>query len=274
MERRGPVARALGDRLSHGVEHAGVGIDLGDPVGLVPHARQGPPGGHASGEGDGFLAQVGARDDCIEDPQHLGLGRGHVTPGCDHLQRRLGADQARQALRAPAAWQQADQDFRQADLGTGDRDPVMAGERVLETPAQRKAVNRGNDRLGAFFEGVIRAALEDRTRLAELADVGPGDEAAPGADQHHRLHRRIGIALVDGRDDALGNPRAQGVHWRIVDSDHADAVFDVEPNQLLVVHVAFLWWIVPGGSGNTAMGRGPAAGTASRFQTSSASSSR
>ena len=50
-----------------------------------------------------------------------------------------------------------------------------------------------------------------------------------------------GIALVDGRDDALGHPRAQRVHRRVVDGDDADAVFDVEAHQLFVVHVHFLW---------------------------------
>ena len=78
--------------------------------------------GDAAGEGDGFAAQVGALGQhLVEDAQLGGLGGGDVAAGDDHVQRRLRAGQARQALRAAAAGQDADQHLRQPDLRASAR---------------------------------------------------------------------------------------------------------------------------------------------------------
>ena len=55
------VAGFARDRLAHGIEHAGIGLGLGQPVGLVAHARQWPLAGDALGVGDRLGAQVLAR---------------------------------------------------------------------------------------------------------------------------------------------------------------------------------------------------------------------
>ena len=69
-------------------------------------------------------------------------------------------------------------------------------------------MDRGNDRLGAGIEDLVRAPARHRRRpvRAEGANVGAGDKAAAGADQYHRLDRRVGIAALDILDDALGTP--------------------------------------------------------------------
>ncbi len=105
----------------------------------------------------------------------------------------LRTDQARQALRAAAARQDADQHFGQADLGARHGDAVVAGERVLEPAAERVAVDRRDDRLLALRPARRPDARRCRAAgaLAELADVRAGDEAAARADQHHRLDVRI-----------------------------------------------------------------------------------
>ena len=102
------------------------------------------------------------------------------------VERRSDADQARQALRAAGARQQAELHFGQADLGRGHRDAVVAAQRHLEPAAERRAVDRGDHRLGRVLDRSSqlgqRSAID--RRLAEFGDVGAGDEGAAGADQH------------------------------------------------------------------------------------------
>ena len=124
----------------------------------------------------------------------------------DHLDRKLGTDRARQALRAAGARQQAEFYFRQAKPGVLGRDPEVAGERDLETAAERGAMNGGNDRfrrvlhLGQHFMQAGRF-----WRLAELGDVGAGNEGAAGAGQHDRLHFRVGDGALDALQDAAAH---------------------------------------------------------------------
>ena len=80
----------------------------------------------------------------------------------------------------------------------------------------------------------------DRARLAELADVRARDEAAARADQHHRADVGIGVALLDGLDDAFAHAGSERVHRRIVDRDHADAVLDFESHHLGFTHFDLL----------------------------------
>ena len=168
--------------------------------------------------------QLALRRDLVDDAELLRLLGRHVTAGGDHVERRLRADQARQPLRAAGAGEDADQHLGQPDLGARHRDPVMAGERGFETAAERIAVDRRDHRLRALVHHVVvrGGSAAAQPALAELADIGAGDKAAPGADQHHRLDRRVGIALVERSDDALRHPRRQRVHRRIVDGDDAD----------------------------------------------------
>jgi hypothetical protein len=118
----------------------------------------------------------------------------------------------------------------------------MRGKRDLQPAAQGIAVDRCNDRLGTSIEDLVRTPARDRRRAvgAELADVGAGDEAAPGADQHHRLDRRVGVAALDMLDDALGHPRAQRIDGRVVNCDDPDPIHIFETNQLVFRHFEFL----------------------------------
>jgi len=88
---------------------------------------------------------------------------------------------------------------------------------------QRRAVQGGHDDLGAVLHGgddVVQIGA--RGRLAELADVGAGDEGAPAADQHDSVD--VGI-LAEGLDpflDAVAHGGGQCVHRRVVDGEDAD----------------------------------------------------
>jgi hypothetical protein len=61
-----------------------------------------------------------------------------------------------------------------------------------------------------------------RRRLAELADVGAGDEGAAAADQHDGVDVGIGAEGLDALLDAVAHRRGQRVHRRIVDGEDAD----------------------------------------------------
>ena len=70
----------------------------------------------------------------------------------DHVERGLHADEARQALRAAGARQEAELHLRQRD-GRGRRgDAEVAAERELEAAAHRRAADRRDDRLRAALD--------------------------------------------------------------------------------------------------------------------------
>ena len=150
-------------------------------------------------------------------------------PRQDRLERRLRPDQARQALRAAGAGNEPELDLRQADLGRGNGDAVMADQRDLEAAAQRRAVDRGDDRLGAILDRGLRVGqARAGERLAELGDVGAGDEGAPGADQHDRLDRGIGRRLPHAVAQPVAHLRRQRVDGRRIDGQDGDVALHAE----------------------------------------------
>ena len=169
------------------------------------------------------------------------LGR-HMAARDDHVERRLRPDQPRQSLGPGAAREDADQHLRQPDLGARHGDAIVGGERQFEPAAQRIAVDCRDHRFLAGVEDLMRAATVDRRRPvgAEGADVGAGDKAAAGADQHHRADRRVGIAALDALDDALGHARRQRVDRRVVDRDDPDPVNILKAYQGVFGHVMSL----------------------------------
>ena len=170
----------------------------------------------------------------VDDAEPVRLLGRDVAAGDDHVERRLRPDQPRQALRAAGAGQDADLHLGQPDPGARHGDPVMAGERGFEPAAQRIAVDRGDDRLVALVHHIVMAAAGRRRRrtLAELPDIGPGDKAAARADQHHRLDRGVGVALVERRDDALRHAGRHRVDRRVIDRDDPDLAILFKADQL------------------------------------------
>src|SRR5436190_368945 len=79
-----------------------------------------------------------------------------------------------------AAGKNADQHLRQTDFCRLLGDAVVAGHCGLEPAAQRETVDRSHDRLAALLQHVDRTLTDAEAfcALAELADVGAGDEAA------------------------------------------------------------------------------------------------
>ena len=150
-----------------------------------------------------------------------GLGRGNHLPGVNHFLGLIGANETREPLGAPKAGNDAEGDLGQADLRVRPHDPVMTAEGEFEPAAERRAVNRRDHRFRRGFDGVDDLGQQGRLqRLAEFADVGAGDEGAPGAGEHdsgnsaivdegaerieqsgaHRLRQRVDGGIVDQHD--------------------------------------------------------------------------
>ena len=108
----------------------------------------------AAGNGDGLgeldraVEQV-ALHDLVDQADFLGLRGGDRIAGGDHVERRLDADDARHALRAAGAGEDAELHLGKAELRRRHRDAIVAAERDFEPAAQRGAVDRDHDRLRA-----------------------------------------------------------------------------------------------------------------------------
>src|SRR3989475_10383835 len=100
----------------------------------------------------------------------------------------------------------------QAEAGALHADAVVTGERDLETAAEGRAVDGGHDGLRRALDQ-IQHRVERRLRgwLAELGDVGAGDEGAPGADDDDGLHAAVGRRLLDPRVQSLAHVLAERV---------------------------------------------------------------
>ena len=70
-------------------------------------------------------------------------------------------------------------------------------------------------------------------RLAELGDVGAGDEGAAGAGQNDRLYVGIGNCALDAIHDAAAHGGAQRVHRRTVDRDDGNHVMTLKPDHFV-----------------------------------------
>ena len=98
------------------------------------------------------------------------------------LERRRGADEPRQPLRAARSRQQAEAYLRQAEGDIGRGHAVVAGERELEAAAEHCAVQRGDHRLRGRLDAQQNIVQERCTRLVvEFADIGARDEMPAGA---------------------------------------------------------------------------------------------
>ena len=146
---RAQPPRALRRGVSRAGEARRVGARGGEPVLAVAHAgERALLGDDLAGEGDRLLDDV-AGDDRVDDAVLLQLLDRRRVAGEDELERPFRPDEPRQALRAAGAGQEPELDLGQADAGARRRDAVMAAERELEAAAERRAVQRGDDRLAA-----------------------------------------------------------------------------------------------------------------------------
>ena len=203
-------------------------LAYGVPVALdVPHPRQAPALGHGAEREtectDRQACALQAVDDAVDQAQVERFSGGDVLAAGDHLERPRHADQAGQALGAAAARQDAELDFRQAETRPRIGDPEVAGHRHLQSAAQRRAVDGCHERLGRLLDhapDLVR--VRGQAWLAELADVGAGDERPAAADDDGGLHFGVVRYCRRRRREPLADVLAQRVDRRIVDPDRAD----------------------------------------------------
>jgi hypothetical protein len=150
-----------------------------------------------------------------------------VPPAGDHIQRQHGPTEPRQALRSASAGDDANLDFRQPNLPARRDDTATASQRQLKPAAQRRAVQRCNNRLGAGFQR--RGNITRRGRFGwgvELANIGAGDKGAALTGEHPGTQCRVSIQCIDGRDQRDTYVVGKCVNgWRIHENEPDFAVF-------------------------------------------------
>ena len=167
----------------------------------------------------------------------LGLVGIDRAAGQDQLERARLADQARQALRAAIAGNEAELDLRQAEPRGGGGEAEGAGERQLEPAAEgiavderdrqhRQAVELGKDRLPEAAPGAYRG----QRAADQFLDVGAGAER-PVAGAGDQQAARIGRGdLVEAAGEIAQQREGQRVErLRPVERDEREFV---EPRQL------------------------------------------
>jgi hypothetical protein len=176
------------------------------------------------------LARVGHRggghvplDHRLHQTDFCRIAGGQRLAGEHHLQRRLEADQARHALRAAGAGDDAEGDFRQAELGAFLRDTVVAGDGRLDAAAHHRAMQRCHHRHRAVLDQaqhLVVAGLEDA--CLEFAHVAAGKKGLAGAGQHDALHGGVAAQRREGGLEAGAHLARQGVDGGAVDRDDGD----------------------------------------------------
>src|SRR5512145_466910 len=179
--------------------------------------------GDTFGERQGASAKI-AGDQLIDDAKASRFGRGDEFAAQRHAKRGFHSGETRQPLRAAGAWKQTQLDLGKTDACVSGGDAVVASQRQFEAAAKRRAVQRRDDRLGTGLEALDYLAQRwTRRSLPKLADIGPGDERAPGASEHNGRRAGIRERAFELLDQAAANIDAERVDRRVVDRDHRDA---------------------------------------------------
>ena len=179
--------------------------------------------------GERRFVQLAFLGKLVDDAQFLGFARAERRSRENDVERLLDPDETRQALRAAGARDEAELDLGQAAFGGRHGDPVMRGQRHLESSAERGSVQRGDDRLRRVLDPIEHVRKVRRGGgLAEFGDVGAGDEGSPCADDHDRLDGAVRFGRLDPLLEAVAHGLRQRVDRRRVDRDRRDVSVDRE----------------------------------------------
>ena len=111
----------------------------------------------------GACDELSGGNDLVDQADAIGLLRVDHLAGENQLQGAALSDQPRQALRAAVARNDAELDFRLAELRVLGREPDGAGHRQFAAAAEGEAVDGRNDRLAEVLDEV-----EDRLPVTVL----------------------------------------------------------------------------------------------------------
>ena len=133
-------------------------------------------------EAAGVLEQIDSAALAVDDAEGTGTLEVDGIAAQHALERRRGADEPRQALRAARSRQQAEAYLRQAEGDIRRGHAVVARERELEAAAEHRAVQCRDHRLGRRLDAQQHIVQERCARLVvEFADIGTRDEMPAGA---------------------------------------------------------------------------------------------
>ncbi len=212
--------RALDVRRRSRFEDRDIVARLRKLVVAVAHQPQRPP--------------LGCRPPCERDGGGQEITRHHVVhqaglvrlrgadrfAGEDHRHGLIHADQPRQPLRAAGARDDAELDLRQPETRARRGDAEMAGERQFQPTPERGPVQGRNDRLADGLDRRNDVGQHGLARrLAELGDVGAGDEGAPRTGNHDCRHGRIAASAHKHVLQRSADAMAQRVDGGIGDGD-------------------------------------------------------
>ncbi len=199
--------------------------------------------------------QIALRHHGVDKLHRLGAIELQLIALEQELQRVGRGQHARNALRAAGARKQTDLDLGQTEPGSPvvGGDAMMAGERQLETAADRGAVDGGNPRLAAGLDAPVQqrqpAALVEQPRICRFGalrcrqigegaaqsfqhrQIGAGAERVLARRNHHALDRAVGRQLLDDGRKLLDHFHVDDVHRaaRRIPGDERNAVaVDVE----------------------------------------------
>ena len=175
-----------------------------------------------------FGNQLRRRHDTLEQAGLDGDGRVDRPAAQQHVHPELEADEARQALRAARARQQAETHLGKPELDlriVGDKTRA-AGHRQLEPTAEREAIDGSDPRLDRRFEphqlatepAAHREHLLGVHRLAGGAvaahhrEVGAGQKARLAGGEHDAAHSGVAVHAVHQRIQRIHQPGREDVH--------------------------------------------------------------
>ena len=221
------LAATLGERLLvRGVPVEGLRArHLRRAPWLAAPAQEFPGEGYAQGL---RLALLHA----VQDAQVERLRGGDVAARGDEVERRLGAGEAGQALRAAGAGHDAQGDLGQPHLGRWHGDPVVGGHGHLEPAAERGAVDRGHHGNARPLDPVAQVGQQGLLRGApELGDVGARDEGPPLAEDDDGA--RLALGAVHRRPKPGAHRLAERVHRRVAHGEHGHLAPELVAHRLL-----------------------------------------
>ena len=226
LHRRGITAIGLVDMVARSGKK---GVDptrhrIGRHRAIAQSRALRPVGDHLAGKGrrTGQQISIGERIEVAELERFFGTDR---IAGDDHVERLGCANRPRQTLGATRTRQQAEVDFRQADLGARQTDTVVASQGQFVAATQRQACHRGDHRLGGVFDQtdqVVKAGLGKGLGRIELADIGAAREGARCAGQHDGGDGGLGQRTADAGIDTDAKIESEAVNRRIVHRDDGD----------------------------------------------------
>jgi hypothetical protein len=196
----------------------------GDLVALhVPGLLRGGVGvDEGAGRGQHRLLAV---DHLVHEALLLGLGGEVLLALEEYVQQRVGdAQQPDGAGHAAARGKQAQGGLGAADLGAlrVERDAVVAGERDLETAAERGPVDRRDDRLAEGLDAAqialdLHAALEDLLGVLgagadEVVEVAAREEGLLGGGDDHAADVACFVLALQAVGDDAQRLLERGVH--------------------------------------------------------------